>query len=90
MPRVYVIQSGGQWSVKAEGRAHGRFTDHAQAIAAAIDIAETIGNAGRKVEVLVNAENQASRKLWVHGRDLYPNSIGRPRNYRVRGTYRLP
>jgi hypothetical protein len=28
--------------------------------------------------------------MWVHGRDLYPNSPGSPKSNRVRGTYRLP
>jgi hypothetical protein len=90
MPQVYVFRSGDKWMIKTEGRVQGHFTDHAQALAAAIDIAENIGNTGREAEVLVTAESRAYRKLWVYGRDLYPNSLGRPKNNRVRGTYRLP
>jgi hypothetical protein len=74
--------------IKTGGRVQGHFADHAQAVAAAIDIAENIGNTGREAEVLVTAESRAYRKLWAYGGDLYPNSLGRPKNNRVRGTYR--
>jgi hypothetical protein len=90
MPQIYVVQAGDQWTIKTEGRVHGHYADHAQAVVAAIDIAEHIGNTGRAAEVLVAAESRAYRKMWVHGRDLYPNSPGSPKSNRVRGTYRLP
>jgi hypothetical protein len=90
MPQVYVFQSGNKWMIKTEGRVQGHFSDHAQAVAAAIDIAESIGNTGREAEVLITAESRAYRKLWVYGKDIYPNSLGRPKSNRVRSTYRLP
>jgi hypothetical protein len=90
MPRVHVFRSGDKWMIKSEGRVQGYFTDHAQAVTAAIDIAENIGNSGREAEVLVTEESRAYRRLWVYGKDLYPNSLGRPKNNRARGTYRLP
>ena len=76
--------------IRTEGRVQGHFTDHAHALAAAIDIAESIGKTGRDAQVLVHTERCTLRKLWVYGMDLYPNSPGRPKNNRVRGTYRLP
>jgi hypothetical protein len=90
MPQVYVVRSSDKWMIKTEGRVQGHFSDYAQAVAAAIDIAENIGNTGREAEVLVSAECRAYRKLWVYGRDLYPNSLGRPKSNRVRGTYVSP
>jgi hypothetical protein len=33
--------------IRTEGRVQGHFTDHAHAVAAAIDIAESIGKTGR-------------------------------------------
>jgi len=47
MPRVYVFQSGDKWMIRTEGRVQRHFTDHAHAVAAAIDIAESIGKTGR-------------------------------------------
>jgi hypothetical protein len=75
--------------IRTEGRVQGH-SDHTHAVAAAIDIAESIGKTGRDAQVLVHAESSTFRKLWVYGKDLYPNSLGRPNNNRVRGTYRLP
>ena len=54
------------------------------------DIAESIGKTGRDAQVLVHAESRTFRKLWVYRKVLYPNSLGRPNNNRIRGTYRLP
>jgi hypothetical protein len=58
MPQVYVFRSGDKWMIKTEGRVQGHFTDHAQALAAAIDIAENIGNTGREAEVLVTFKHK--------------------------------
>jgi predicted alternative tryptophan synthase beta-subunit len=78
MPQVYVFRSGDKWMIRTEGRVQGHFADHAHAVAAAIDIAESIGKTGRDAQVLVHAESRTFRKLWVYGKDLYPNSLGRP------------
>lgn len=90
MPQVYVLRSGDKWMIKTEGRVWGHYVDHAHAISAAIDIAESVGHTGRAAQVIESAESRAYRKVWVYGKDLYPNSLGRPKNNRVRGTYRLP
>jgi hypothetical protein len=48
--------------IRTEGRVQGHFTDHAHAVAAAIDIAESIGKTGRDAQVLVHAESRTFRK----------------------------
>ena len=75
--------------IRSEGRPLVPFADEAHAVAAAIDIAESIGRTGRDAKVLLRTGSRTFRKLWTYGRDLYPNSLGRPHNKRVRGTYRL-
>ena len=89
MPQIYVFPEAGEWAIKTERRVVGHYTDHVHAIGAAIDHAEETGRTGRRARVLM-AEDGVFRPIGTYGKDLYPNSVGSPRNNRVKGTYRLP
>jgi hypothetical protein len=64
MPRVYIFQAGGKWMIRTKGCVQGHFAGHADAVAAAVDIALSIGKAGRDQQMLVDGELDF-RKLWV-------------------------
>jgi hypothetical protein len=63
MPQVYVFQPGDKCTIRTKGRVQVYFADHALAVAATIDIAESTGKTGRNAKVLVHAERHAFRKI---------------------------
>jgi hypothetical protein len=84
--QFHVAQNGDEWTVKTETRAVGRYTDRVRAIAAAIDLANAAAKAGRCAEV-TETEGPILQTIWSFGKDLFPSSLGKPKNTR-RGTYR--
>jgi hypothetical protein len=87
--RYLVIQCGGAWVVRSGNRTFGPFSDHVDAIGAAIDFAGTDGKARRPAKVLVQEDGRTLRTAWIYGSDPYPSTPGNPANGRSNGTYRF-
>jgi hypothetical protein len=87
--QFHVARNGDEWTVKTETRAVGRYTDRVRAIAAAIDLANAAAKAGRCAEV-TETEGPILQTIWSFGKDLFPSSLGKPKDTRTRGTYRMP
>jgi hypothetical protein len=91
MLQFCVIQHGADWVIEAETQVLGRYSDHVRAISAAIDLANKQGKAGCNAEVVTEDDGLITRTtIWTYGKDVYPMSLGKPENSRVRGTYRMP
>ena len=69
-----VLQRGGQWKVKFEGKHYGPFNTQREAIRAAIDQAYKAGNqAAHAPRVLVESTfNSKLQTEWTYGEDPYP------------------
>ena len=54
------------------------FPSKAQALSAAIELAEEDGERGHAPEVLVRHEDDRFMTEWVYGQDLHPDDAARP------------
>jgi hypothetical protein len=73
-PRYVVLNQGGQWQIKQAGRHFsGVYSSKAQALVAAIELAESDVNDGRSAEVLVRHEDDYFITEWAYGKDLHLN-----------------
>ena len=54
------------------------FPSKAQALCAAIELAEKDGRSGHAPEVLVRHEDDRFMTEWVYGQDLHPDDAARP------------
>jgi hypothetical protein len=77
--RYVVLQEGNEWHIRS---ANHLFTDSfpskAQALRAAIGLAERDGERGHAPEVLVRHEDQRFITEWIYGEDLHPDEAARP------------
>ena len=71
--RYVVMQKDGEWQIKnAYRHVTSTFPSKAQALCAAIELAEKDGNRGHEPEVLVRHEDDRFITEWVYGQDLHP------------------
>jgi hypothetical protein len=76
--RYVVIHEGG-WQIRnAHRRVAATFPTKAQALCAAIELAERDGGHGQAPEVLVRHEDDRFITEWVYGDDLHPDDATRP------------
>jgi Uncharacterized protein conserved in bacteria (DUF2188) len=76
---VVVSGRNSEWEVRrANSRVTETFPSKAQALCAAIELAEKDGARGDAPGVLVRHENDRFIKGWVYGQDLHPNDAARP------------
>jgi Uncharacterized protein conserved in bacteria (DUF2188) len=75
----YVVSGrGNEWQVRrANGRVMEIFPSKAQALCAAIELAEKDGALGEAPEVLVRHEDDRFITEWVYGEDLHPDDAAR-------------
>jgi hypothetical protein len=81
MRRSRYVVSGrdSEWAVRrANGRVTVTFPSKAQALCAAIELAEKDGARGEAPEVLVRHEDARFITEWVYGQDLHPDDAARP------------
>jgi hypothetical protein len=91
MLQFCVTQHDADWIIAIETQVLGRYSDQVRAIAAAIDLANKHGNDGRDAEVITEDDGFIrGTTIWTYGKDAYPISLAKPKNSRVRGTYRMP
>lgn len=90
MEQIFVTQNEDEWIIETEAEVLGRYSDRVQAIGAAIDIAKNECKAGHHSRVMAKSKGRVFRTIWIAGKDLYPNAIGKPKSIRTRGCYRLP
>jgi Uncharacterized protein conserved in bacteria (DUF2188) len=77
--RYIVLNHDGAWEIKnARGRVTATYPSKAQALCAAIELAEQEGVRGQSPEVLVRHEDNRFITEWVYGRDLHPDEAARP------------
>jgi hypothetical protein len=88
--RYIVLNHDGAWEIKnARGRVTATYPSKAQALCAAIELAEQEGVRGQSPEVLVRHEDNRFITEWVYGRDLHPDEAARPAGWRkTTGTQR--
>jgi len=73
------MQKDGEWQIKnAYRHVTSTFPSKAQALCAAIELAEKDGNRGHKPEVLVRHEDDRFITEWVYGQDLHHDDAARP------------
>ena len=70
--QYFVVLHQGQWKVSYEGRHAGVYAAQAQAIRAAINLAQAAGLTGHDAQVLVQGQNSQFRAEWTYGHDPYP------------------
>jgi hypothetical protein len=76
--RYVVMQKDGEWQIKnAYRHVTSTFPSKAQALCAAIELAEKDGNRGHEPEVLVRHEDDRFITEWVYGQDLHPDDAAR-------------
>jgi hypothetical protein len=77
--RYVVINHDGAWEIKnAHRRVTATFPSKAQALCAAIELAEHDGVDGHAPEVLVRHEDDRFITEWAYGVDLHPDEAARP------------
>jgi hypothetical protein len=77
--RYVVINHDGAWEIKnAHRRVTATFPSKAQALCAAIELAEHDGVRGHAPEVLVRHEDDRFITEWAYGVDLHPDEAARP------------
>ena len=77
--RYVVVRREDEWKIVRGGRRYsGSYPSKRQALSAAIEIAETDGHAGRRVEVLVGHEDGHFLTEWIFGHDPRPDTSARP------------
>jgi Uncharacterized protein conserved in bacteria (DUF2188) len=77
--RYVVIERDGDWQIKSPGRhVTATFPSKAQALCAAIELAERDGTRGHAPEVLVRHEDDHFITEWVYGKDSHPDDAARP------------
>jgi hypothetical protein len=77
--RYVVINHDGEWQIKNANRhVTARFPSKAQALCAAIELAENDGTRGDAPEVLVRHEDDRFITEWVYGADDRPDDAARP------------
>ena len=76
----YVVSGhDSEWEVRrANSRVTETFPSKAQALCAAIELAEKDGARGDAPEVLVRHEDDRFITGWVYGQDLHPDDAARP------------
>jgi hypothetical protein len=77
--RYVVMNHNGAWEIKnAHRRVTATFPSKAQALCAAIELAEHDGVHGHAPEVLVRHEDERFIMEWVYSVDLHPDEAARP------------
>jgi hypothetical protein len=77
--RYIVLNHHGVWQIKNAGSCvTATFPSKAQALCAAIELAEQEGVRGHSPEVLVRHEDNRFITEWVYGLDLHPDEAARP------------
>jgi hypothetical protein len=77
--RYVVMNQNGGWQIRS-ARSHvaATFPSKAQALCAAIELAEKDGGRDHAPEVLVRHEDDRFVTEWVYGEDLHPDDAARP------------
>ena len=74
-----MINRNGDWQIKSASRhVAATFPSKAQALCAAIELAEHDGTRGHAPEVLVRHEDDHFITEWVYGKDPHPDDAARP------------
>jgi hypothetical protein len=74
-----VMNQNGGWQIRnARRHVTATFPSKAQALCAAIELAEKDGERGHAPEVLVRHEDDRLITEWVYGEDLHPDEAARP------------
>jgi Uncharacterized protein conserved in bacteria (DUF2188) len=77
--RYVVMNHNGAWEIRSAcRRVTATFPSKAQALCAAIELAEHDGARGHAPEVLVRHEDDRFITEWVYGVDLHPDEAARP------------
>jgi hypothetical protein len=77
--RYVVMNQNGGWQIRnAHRHVTATFPSKAQALCAAIELAERDGERGHAPEVLVRHEDDRFITEWVYGEDLHPDEAARP------------
>ena len=77
--RYVVMNQNGGWQIRnAHRRVTATFPSKAQALCAAIELAENDGERGHAREVLVRREDDRFITEWVYGEDQHPDEAARP------------
>jgi hypothetical protein len=77
--RYVVLKQEGEWQIKHAGKHHsGCFASKAEALSAAIELAEKDGATGHAPEVLVRYEDDRFITEWAYGGDVSLNAADRP------------
>jgi hypothetical protein len=77
--RYVVLCENGGWRIKnAHRHLTASYTSKAQALSAAIGLAEKDGERGQAPEVLVRHEDERFVIEWAYGNDLRPDEAARP------------
>jgi len=77
--RYVDVNHEGDWQVRnVHRRVASSFPSKAQALCAAIELAEKDGEGGQSPEVLVRHEDDRFITEWVYGEDVHPDDTARP------------
>ena len=69
---IYIVRpSGAQWAVCLKDKTLGLFEERAEAVQAAVVVAEASGRSGRVSEVLAEEESGERLLIWEVGKDAY-------------------
>ena len=80
------MNRSGEWQIRnAYHRVAAAFSTKAQALCAAIELAELDGENGHSGEVLVRHEDDHFITEWVYGEDLHPDEAARPAGHKQPG-----
>jgi hypothetical protein len=88
--RYVVMNQDGGWQIRnAYRHVTSIFPSKAQALCAAIELAEKDGEHGHAPEVLVRHEDDRFITEWVYGDDLHPDDAARPAGRKQPGPVAL-
>ena len=77
--RYVVVYESGEWQIKhVTRRVSATYPSKAQALCAAIELAEKDGEGGHAAEIIVRHEDERFITEWVYGEDLHPDEAARP------------
>jgi hypothetical protein len=69
---TYIVRPfGARWAVCLKDKTLGVFEERAEAVQAAVVVAESSGRSGRTSEVLAEEEGGETLLIWEVGRDVY-------------------
>jgi len=87
--RYIVMHQDGEWLLRNAYRHVGAaYPSKAQALCAAIELAEMDGERGHAPEVLVRHEDNHFITEWVYGQDPHPDNAARPHGNMQQGRNR--